>query len=97
MRFINHADRLTLVDAAGRGIDVERASGGRLPASPAEALEVWPDVLAWAAEHRGDGDVEIDEAPHRRPVARAAADPRHRAQLRVPRRRVGDGRSPTTR
>ncbi len=59
MRFINLAGRMTLAGDDGAGIDVERASGGRLPASPAAALDRWAELRAWAAEGHGPGDVEI--------------------------------------
>jgi 2-keto-4-pentenoate hydratase/2-oxohepta-3-ene-1,7-dioic acid hydratase in catechol pathway len=62
MRFINLGGRATLVDRDGGGIDVERASGGRLPAAPAEALDRWPELLAWASAHEGTGDVGIVDA-----------------------------------
>lgn len=62
MRFINMAGRMTLVANDGLGVDVERASGGRLPASPADALDRWPELEAWAARWGGSGDVEIIDA-----------------------------------
>jgi 2,4-diketo-3-deoxy-L-fuconate hydrolase len=62
MRFLNHAGRMTIDAGEGRGIDVERASGGRLPASPAEAIDRWSELRAWADGHPGDADVEIDQA-----------------------------------
>ena len=62
MRFINFAGRMTLVGADGRGIDVQRASDGRLPAAPAEALDRWPQVQEWAAGHDGAGDIELVDA-----------------------------------
>jgi len=62
MRFVNHGGRLTLLTADGRGLDVERASGGTLPAAPELALERWPEVLSWAAGAGDVGEVEIEEA-----------------------------------
>lgn len=62
VRFVNRAGRITLDAGAGRGVDVERASGGRLPADPAAALDRWPEVLAWGREHDGEADVELAEA-----------------------------------
>ncbi len=59
MRFMNHAGRLTLVDREGRGIDVNLASGGRLPAAVAEAFDRWDEVAEWARTFSGSGDVEI--------------------------------------
>lgn len=62
VRFINLAGRMTLADRDGRGIDVERASDGRLPSSPAAALHRWPELREWAARHEGPGDAEIVDA-----------------------------------
>jgi 2-keto-4-pentenoate hydratase/2-oxohepta-3-ene-1,7-dioic acid hydratase in catechol pathway len=62
MRFANHDGRLTLLTEEGRGVDVERASGGTLPAAPDEALRRWPEVLDWAGSNRDAGDVVIDES-----------------------------------
>jgi len=62
MKFMNHAGRLTLVVDDDRGVDVHRASGGSLPADPAQALDRWTDVLAWAAETDAPPDVTIREA-----------------------------------
>jgi 2-keto-4-pentenoate hydratase/2-oxohepta-3-ene-1,7-dioic acid hydratase in catechol pathway len=56
MRFINHAGRSTLDAGAGRGVDLHRASGGRLPADPAAARERWPELLECSA---GDADVRF--------------------------------------
>ncbi|WP_245633914.1 fumarylacetoacetate hydrolase family protein [Amycolatopsis jejuensis] len=56
---MNHAGRLTLVDREGRGIDVNLASGGRLPAAVAEAFDRWDEVAEWARTFSGSGDVEI--------------------------------------
>src|SRR5215212_10658510 len=89
MRFINLAGRMTLVAPDGLGVDVERASGGRLPASPAEALDRWAELEAWAAQYGGSGDVEIVEALLGPPSSAPPADPGRRAQLRLSCRRVG--------
>lgn len=62
MRLINLAGRLTLVREDGRGVDVDRASGGRLPSSPADALDRWPELQEWAAGYGGAGDLEITDA-----------------------------------
>ena len=42
---LRRADDLEAGD--GRGVDVQRASGGRLPADPAEALDRWAEVPEW--------------------------------------------------
>lgn len=62
MRFVNQAGRLTMVDPAGRGVDLERASDGALPSDPAAALDSWPAVRRWADQWSGTGDVELVEA-----------------------------------
>jgi len=60
---MNHDGRTTLVAADGRGIDAQRASRGRIPSWPAEALDRWEEVLEWARRAEdGEGDVEIVEA-----------------------------------
>ena len=62
MKFANHDGRLTLIDRASeeelrgsRGIDVSRASGGRLAAEPELALERWGDVVAWGQQRSEPG------------------------------------------
>lgn len=61
MRFANHDGRSTLITAGGRGLDLERASEGRLPAAPDQALERWSEVVDFARSTDADGGVEIDE------------------------------------
>ncbi len=55
MRFANHNDRLTLIEATApedlngaRGIDLHEASGGAIPSDPVAALDQWDEVLAAA-------------------------------------------------
>lgn len=48
MRIGNLDGRLVLVTDGG-AVDIERASGGLLPADPAAAFGRWDDVVAWAA------------------------------------------------
>lgn len=60
MRFANFDGRSTLIVGGGRGVDLERASGGRLPADPDEALQRWPEVLAFGRAGEAAADVEID-------------------------------------
>jgi 2,4-diketo-3-deoxy-L-fuconate hydrolase len=48
MRVVNHAGRLG-VEIDGRIVDAEARSGGRLPADPMQAFEVWSDLLRFAA------------------------------------------------
>jgi 2,4-diketo-3-deoxy-L-fuconate hydrolase len=49
-RLANRAGRAWLLDARGRGVDVEAASQGHLPADPMGVLARWDDLLAWAAD-----------------------------------------------
>jgi len=48
MRVANLAGRLVLIEGE-LALDVETASGGRLPAEPQRVFEAWPSFLAWAA------------------------------------------------
>ncbi|MDX1649196.1 MAG: fumarylacetoacetate hydrolase family protein [Myxococcota bacterium] len=57
-RLANRAGRAWLLDADGRGIDVEAASQGHLPADPMGVLARWDDLLAWAR----DADPSAGEA-----------------------------------
>jgi 2,4-diketo-3-deoxy-L-fuconate hydrolase len=52
MRFGNVGGRMQLV-AGDRLVDVEEASGGRLPADPVAALEQWDAVVEWAGSDDG--------------------------------------------
>ena len=55
MRIANHAGRLALVEPDAespgglRGLDVERASGGRFAADPQAVYGRWDEFRAWAA------------------------------------------------
>lgn len=69
MRFANHDGRLTLIAAAPddeldgvRGIDMHEASGGRIPADPALALESWDEVLACARKPESAASVTLQRA-----------------------------------
>lgn len=58
MRVANLDGRLVVVTGvAGRreAVDVERASGGRLPADPAAAYDRWDDLRRWADAGGADG------------------------------------------
>ncbi len=57
MRIANVKGRLTLL-ADGRGIDVERASGGRFAADPSGVFARWSEFRDWAA-----GAPHADAAP----------------------------------
>lgn len=61
MRFANYDGRSTLIDGEGRGLDLERASEGRLSADPGEALRRWSDVVSFAGASDVVGDIDIDE------------------------------------
>ncbi|MGH9192602.1 MAG: fumarylacetoacetate hydrolase family protein, partial [Acidimicrobiales bacterium] len=47
MRFANVGGRIQLVVGDGL-VDVESASGGRLPADPVAAVEQWDALVEWA-------------------------------------------------
>jgi 2-keto-4-pentenoate hydratase/2-oxohepta-3-ene-1,7-dioic acid hydratase in catechol pathway len=50
IRLANRAGRAWLLDAEGRGVDVEAASQGLLRADPMAVLARWPEFLAWGRE-----------------------------------------------
>lgn len=52
MRLANHAGRAVLLTREG-AIDLERASGGRLPSDPMRAIAAWEGVREFAAGHGG--------------------------------------------
>jgi 2,4-diketo-3-deoxy-L-fuconate hydrolase len=59
MRFGNVGGRMQLVVGDGL-VDVEEASGGRLPAHPVAALEQWDALVEWA---RSAGEASAPSAP----------------------------------
>jgi 2,4-didehydro-3-deoxy-L-rhamnonate hydrolase len=59
MRLANHAGRAVILTADTRGIDVEKASGGRFGPELPAMYEAWDEVLAWGA----DVDVAAAEGP----------------------------------
>jgi 2-keto-4-pentenoate hydratase/2-oxohepta-3-ene-1,7-dioic acid hydratase in catechol pathway len=61
MRFVNQGGRL-LLKSGDRGVDVNVASGGDLPADPAAALRSWDAVIEWAHGFEGEFEVEIRDA-----------------------------------
>lgn len=67
MRIANIAGRTTLLDGAGGGLDIEKASDGKFPAQPQALFELWDELREWAATHadRADFAVDLDtfEAP----------------------------------
>lgn len=62
MRFVNHAGRMTLLTSDDEGLDVSQSSNGQLPSDPGEALDRWPEVLAWAGQQNGHAGSAIDWA-----------------------------------
>ena len=61
MRLANVNGRAKLVVEGGH-LDVEQASGGRLPAEPMSLLASWPAVCDWAAGWSGDVEPSAPEA-----------------------------------
>lgn len=62
LRLVNHQGRAALL-VADRLADLERVSGGKLPADPMEALAVWSEVAAWVAgADEGVAEEPADEA-----------------------------------
>jgi 2,4-diketo-3-deoxy-L-fuconate hydrolase len=62
MRMANVAGRSTLIDGAGVGLDVEKASDGRFTADPQALFEQWDALHDWAVTLDGGGDVAVDPA-----------------------------------
>jgi 2-keto-4-pentenoate hydratase/2-oxohepta-3-ene-1,7-dioic acid hydratase in catechol pathway len=56
MRLANRGGRAVLVDAAGRGADLERASGGRFGSDPMAALAAFDALRDFAAGARLEGE-----------------------------------------
>jgi 2,4-didehydro-3-deoxy-L-rhamnonate hydrolase len=69
MRFGNVGGRMQLVVGDGL-VDVEEASGGRLPADPVAALERWDALLEWARSVDGARSVPLVDAALQGPVPR---------------------------
>ena len=67
MRIANDSGRLALV-SADRILDVERASGGTLPADPMDAFARWSDLAAWA------GSIDVGAHPDSTALAEAHLD-----------------------
>lgn len=59
MRLMNVAGRLMLV-VDGRGIDVERASGGRFASDPQAVYDRWEEFRMWARQVGPDAGVPIN-------------------------------------
>lgn len=61
MKFVNIHGRSHIEVAERHYVDVERASGGRLPSDPKNAIEVWQDLVAWN-KAKGWSSADIFEA-----------------------------------
>ena len=69
MRIANVAGRATLIDRDGGGLDVEKASDGRLPADPQALFDQWDALRDWAARAPG-GEFAVDPAQLEAPTPR---------------------------
>ncbi|AEM84182.1 fumarylacetoacetate hydrolase family protein [Streptomyces violaceusniger] len=67
MRFATISGRLHQVVSPGRVVDLNSASGGRLPADPQEAYLRWDEVLEFAATGSAQ-PTEVDEQDFGNPV-----------------------------
>lgn len=70
MRVANVAGRATLLDSAGIGLDIGKASDGRFPADPQALFEHWDELTAWAAGRTGDTEVDPARLEAPTPVPR---------------------------
>jgi 2-keto-4-pentenoate hydratase/2-oxohepta-3-ene-1,7-dioic acid hydratase in catechol pathway len=68
VRIVNVSGRLVLVDAAGAGLDVEKASDGRFPSDPQAIFAQWDEFRDWAAAAAGRADFAVDPAELLAPV-----------------------------
>ncbi|WP_236793728.1 fumarylacetoacetate hydrolase family protein [Amycolatopsis sp. GM8] len=68
MRFATISGRLHQVIAPGRVLDLNTASGGRLPADPQQAYERWDEVLEFAAAGGVSDAREVPEESYENPV-----------------------------
>jgi 2,4-diketo-3-deoxy-L-fuconate hydrolase len=62
VRIANVGRRLTLLDGAGGGLDVEKASDGRFSADPQAVFGRWDEFREWATAQAGSGDVAVEPA-----------------------------------
>jgi 2,4-diketo-3-deoxy-L-fuconate hydrolase len=60
MRIANVAGRATLLDGAGIGVDVEKASDGKFASDPQRLFDQWDALRIWADGFRGSGDFAVD-------------------------------------
>lgn len=61
MRVANIAGRMCLL-YGDRALDIERASGGRLPSRPGEIYERWDELAAWAPSANESDAQPFDES-----------------------------------
>jgi 2,4-didehydro-3-deoxy-L-rhamnonate hydrolase len=82
MRIGNLSGRLVIRAGAGpdaRVVDVERASGGRLPSDPAAAYDRWEELVDWArAAEPGEGEPGDLDSADLDPADLGAPSPRPR-------------------
>ena len=60
MRLANRGGRARRRPRARRGVDLERASGGRFGPDPMQALAAWDALVAWEAGARPRGEEPLD-------------------------------------
>ncbi len=62
MRIANIAGRAILLDTAGGGLDIEKASDGKFPADPQALLRQWDELRDWAASRGDRSDFAVSAA-----------------------------------
>ena len=62
VRVVNVGQRLVLLDQAGTGLDVEKASDGRFAADPQAIYDQWDEFRDWASGQEGRADLAVDPA-----------------------------------
>jgi 2,4-diketo-3-deoxy-L-fuconate hydrolase len=62
MRIANVAGRAALLDSAGTGLDIEKASDGKFASDPQRVFDQWDALRTWAERCDGAGDFAIDGA-----------------------------------
>lgn len=61
MRIANLEGRATLVDGAGGGLDIAKASDGTLPSDPQALFDHWDALQRWAERRDLPADLPVDE------------------------------------
>jgi len=62
VRIVNVGQRLVLLDQAGTGLDVEKASDGRFAADPQAIYSQWDEFRDWASGQEGRADLAVADA-----------------------------------